>query len=194
MGRQNENGAGSDTANVLRRLRGRALAALRRIVPAGSPCSARAALIALAAVFAFAATSRPVLAQEMNGMNSDVGSELGGPAAVPPSSASNPNLPAPIPHITIRQPVAGTMMVSPPYGNAPLTVGFFVLATDPENIGFLTYAWNFGDGAVSSLPPELYIFHTYSRPGTYVCSLQLKTIDGRSKTLMQGVVVRPPSN
>jgi PKD repeat protein len=91
----------------------------------------------------------------------------------------------------IRQPIEGSMMVSPPYGNAPLTVGFFVLATDPENIGFLTYQWNFGDGTVSALPPELYIFHHYKNPGTYVCSLMLKTVDGRSKTLFQGVVVKP---
>jgi hypothetical protein len=127
------------------------------------------------------------------GMNSDVGSELGGPAAMTPAP-SDANLPAPIPHIMIRQPIEGTMMVSPPYGSAPLRVGFFVLATDPENIGFLTYSWNFGDGTVSSLPPELYIFHTYPNPGTYVCSLQMKTIDGRSKTLFQGVVVKTPGD
>lgn len=135
--------------------------------------------------------SRTAFAQ---GMNSDAGSELGGPAAMPTPGSSGANLPAPVPHITIRQPIEGTMMVSPPYGNAPLTVGFFVLATDPENIGFLTYSWNFGDGTVSSLPPELYIFHTYQNPGTYVCSLQMLTIDGRSRTLMQGVVVKTPGD
>ena len=83
------------------------------------------------------------------------------------------------------------MMVSPPYGNAPLRVGFFVLASDPENIGFLTYQWNFGDGSVSSLPPEMYIFHTYAIPGNYLCTLVAKTVDGRSITLMQGVIVKP---
>ena len=92
----------------------------------------------------------------------------------------------------IPQPITGSMAVAPPYGNAPLKVGFFVLATDPEDIGFLTYSWNFGDGTVSSLPPELYIFHTYANPGTYACILTIKTVDGRSKTFVQGVDVRPP--
>jgi hypothetical protein len=156
-----------------------------------SPRRFAAIVCALSAIalMPLAGGARSALAQ---GMNSDAGSELGGPAPMRPPS--NADLPAPIPHITIRQPIEGTMMVSPPYGNAPLTVGFFVLATDPENIGFLTYSWNFGDGAVSALPPELYIFHTYANPGTYVCSLQLRTIDGRSKTLFQGVVVKTPGD
>ena len=86
------------------------------------------------------------------------------------------------------------MMVTPPYGNAPLKVGFFVIASDPENIGFLTFQWNFGDGTVSSLPPELYIFHTYANPGNYLCSLIVKTADGRSKTFFQGVIVKPSAS
>ena len=85
-------------------------------------------------------------------------------------------------------------MATPPYGNAPLKVGFFVIASDPENIGFLTFQWNFGDGTVSSLPPELYIFHTYANPGNYLCSLVIKTVDGRSKTFFQGVIVKDPAN
>jgi hypothetical protein len=145
-------------------------------------------MVALALV---AAIARPARAQDMN---SDVGSELGGPMPIPTPTPSNADLPAPIPHITMRQPIEGSMMVSPPYGTAPLTVGFFVLATDPENIGFLTYSWNFGDGTVSSLPPELYIFHTYPNPGTYVCSLQMRTVDGRAKTLIQGVTVKAPGD
>jgi PKD domain len=92
--------------------------------------------------------------------------------------------------LEIREPVTGTMLVSPPYGNAPLRVGFFVVATDPENIGFLTSQWNFGDGTVSALPPEKYIPHLYKAPGNYVCALTLKTVDGRSKTIFTGVVVR----
>ncbi len=86
------------------------------------------------------------------------------------------------------------MMVAPPYGVAPLLVGFFVLADDPEGIGFLTYSWNFGDGTVSALPPELYIYHTYQNPGTYVCTLTMKTMDGRQRTFIQGVIVRPPGD
>jgi PKD repeat protein len=72
-----------------------------------------------------------------------------------------------------------------------MKVGFFVIADDPEGQGFLTYSWNFGDGTVSALPPELYIFHTYHNPGNYMCTLTVKTVDGRAKTFMQGVLVKP---
>jgi PKD repeat protein len=109
------------------------------------------------------------------------------PVSTPDDSGMLP----PMTQIPMRQPVSGTLMVAPPYGNAPLKVGFFVLASDPENIGFLTFQWDFGDGSVSSLPPELYIFHTYATPGNYLCTLVVKTVDGRSLTMMQGVVVVP---
>ncbi|MGH8011204.1 MAG: PKD domain-containing protein, partial [Candidatus Binataceae bacterium] len=95
--------------------------------------------------------------------------------------------------IRIPEPVTASLMAAPPYGIAPLTVGFFVIANDPENVGFLSYQWNFGDGAVSSLPPELYIFHVYKQPGNYVVSLVMKTVDGRSITLFTSIIVRPPS-
>lgn len=108
-------------------------------------------------------------------------------------SATNEALPA-VPRVPIRQPASGSMMASPPYGNAPLNVGFFVLANDPENMGFLTYQWNFGDGTVSSLPPEMYIFHRYKNPGNYVCTLIAKTPDGRSVTFVQGILVKPPQD
>ena len=104
---------------------------------------------------------------------------------------NDPDTLPPMPGVRIMEAVTGSMMVSPPYATAPARVGFFVLANDPENVGFLTYQWNFGDGTVSSLPPELYIFHTYHNPGNYVCSLVVKTVDGRSKSFFQGVVVKP---
>ena len=53
---------------------------------------------------------------------------------------------------------------------------------------------DFGDGTVSSLPPELYIFHHYQNPGNYVCTVIAKTVDGRSITLIQGVLVKPPQD
>jgi PKD domain-containing protein len=126
----------------------------------------------------------------------DFGSGMNGSQLMkPPGSAPDESERMPrVPRTAIRQPVSASMMVSPPYGNAPLRVGFFVLASDPENIGFLTYQWNFGDGSVSSLPPEMYIFHTYAVPGNYLCTLVAKTTDGRSITLMQGVIVKPVSD
>jgi hypothetical protein len=124
-------------------------------------------------------------------MGPEAGGEMNwmGPMASPTPNPFGDSLPAPIPNLHLPQPIHGSMMVSPPYGTAPLAVGFFVLATDPEGLGFLTYSWNFGDGAVSSLPPELYIFHTYKKPGTYVCELTMTTVDGRKATVFQGVVV-----
>jgi len=119
------------------------------------------------------------------------GSEMNGPQPMPSVAPDQPHdRPAPMARVSIQQPLTGSMLVAPPYGNAPLKVGFFVLANDPENIGFLTYQWNFGDGTVSALPPELYIFHTYAKAGNYVCSLVIKTIDGRSRTFFQGVIVK----
>jgi|SRR5579863_7048487 len=108
----------------------------------------------------------------------------------PSTPADDSSMPPPMAKMNIRQQITGSMMVAPPYGSAPLKVGFFVLADDPEGLGFLTYSWNFGDGTVSALPPELYIFHTYTNPGSYLCSLTIKTVDGRSQTFMQGVVVK----
>jgi hypothetical protein len=115
---------------------------------------------------------------------------LGMPGSDASMPANDPSMPPPMAKMRIPQQITGSMMVAPPYGLAPLQVGFFVLADDPEGLGFLTYSWNFGDGTVSALPPELYIFHTYQNPGTYLCSLVVKTVDGREKTFMQGVVVK----
>jgi PKD domain-containing protein len=131
--------------------------------------------------------SNPVSAQETGS-----GAEISGPSATDHGPlGANRDRPPPIHRVPLREGITGSMMVTPPYGNAPLRVGFFVIANDPENIGFLTFQWNFGDGTVSALPPELYIFHTYANPGNYLCSLVIKTVDGRSKTFFQGVIVKP---
>ncbi len=106
-------------------------------------------------------------------------------------AVSDPSMPPPMPKLHLPGQITGSMLAAPPYGFAPMKVGFFVLADDPEGLGFLTYSWNFGDGTVSALPPELYIFHTYKKPGSYLCLLTVKTVDGRSKTFMQGVLVKP---
>jgi hypothetical protein len=119
-------------------------------------------------------------------MGPEAGSDLNGSGPTASPSPSNAEMPPPYESLHIPQPVQGSMIVTPPYGNAPLRVGFFVLATDPEGLGFLTYSWNFGDGTVSSLPPELYIFHTYQKPGTYVCELTTTTVDGRKNSFFQG--------
>ncbi len=124
------------------------------------------------------------------GMDAGSGVEPGGDSMNSDTPASDSSMAPPMAKMHIRSPITGSMMAAPPYGLAPMKVGFFVLADDPEGIGFLTYSWNFGDGTVSSLPPELYIFHTYENPGTYSVELTITTVDGRSQTFRQGVVVK----
>lgn len=147
-------------------------------------------LAAVLAVLAAAVAFKPAVlhAQE----EGDEGAMIGIPN--PSEPASDPSMPPPMQKMHIRQAVTGSMMAAPPYGIAPMKVGFFVLANDPEGIGFLTYSWDFGDGTVSALPPELYIFHTYYKPGNYLCELTVKTVDGRSQTFMQGVLVKAPGS
>ncbi len=151
-------------------------------------------LAALAVVAGPLSASRALAQMPEAQMGPEAGSELNGTGPMASPSPSNNEMPAPIPNLHILQPVRGSMIVSPPYGSAPLRVGFFVLATDPEGLGFLTYSWNFGDGTVSSLPPELYIFHTYQSPGSYVCELTTTTVDGRKETFFQGVIVQPAAH
>ncbi|MBV8360470.1 MAG: PKD domain-containing protein [Deltaproteobacteria bacterium] len=168
----------------------------RQFVPAGTSLRLlRMLLVAMlfaVALSLFAAKSHAQMPDTQ--MGPEAGSELRGAGPMASPSPSSNDMPPPVPNLHIPQPVRGSMMVSPPYGNAPLRVGFFVLASDPEGLGFLTYSWNFGDGTVSSLPPELYIFHTYYKPGSYVCQLTATTVDGRKATLLQGVIVEPPTH
>jgi PKD domain len=148
----------------------------------------------VALIAATAITMNPALlrAQDAGGsiMGSDDNQGLSMNSAMP---AEDNAMAAPMAKMRIRQPITGSMLAAPPYGIAPMKVGFFVNADDPEGIGLLTYSWNFGDGTVSSLPPELYIFHIYQNPGSYFCTLTVKTVDGRSHTFMQGVLVKPPT-
>jgi hypothetical protein len=97
--------------------------------------------------------------------------------------------PTPVPLIA---PLSLSLQPVPAYGVAPLTVGFFVKAVDPENAGFIRYEWNFGDGHISTLPP-LMAFETYQTPGTYMVTLTAVTPDGRSASAFAGVLVRSPS-
>jgi len=80
----------------------------------------------------------------------------------------------------------------PSYGPAPLTVGFMVSSADPETV-LQTFAWNFGDGQVSMLPPTA-LFHTYATPGSYVVTVTATTADGHQASSFAGVVVTQPAH
>jgi PKD repeat protein len=92
--------------------------------------------------------------------------------------------------VNLPQPPSITMNAVPGYGPAPLTVGFFVNAVDPDGKPFVSYLWNFGDGQVSMDPP-LTFFHTYKIPGSYVATVSATTSDGRTAIAYVGITVRP---
>ena len=129
----------------------------------------RSITAASAAIFImFATTHMLVLAQNAAG----------------PAATRTPMTMPTIPHVTL-QPLPG-------YGPAPLTVGFMASSSDPEGAPFQTFRWNFGDGAVSTLPPTA-LFHTYTKPGSYVVTVTATTTDGRQASGFAGVIVTPPS-
>jgi len=101
-----------------------------------------------------------------------------------PTATRTPMTMPTIPHITL-QPLPG-------YGPAPLTVGFMTSSSDAEGAQFGTFRWNFGDGAVSTLPPTA-LFHTYTKPGSYVVTVTATTTDGHQASSFAGVIVTPPS-
>jgi PKD repeat protein len=90
---------------------------------------------------------------------------------------------------TAQAPLNANLLAEPIYGAAPLTVDFFVSLANPQSS--LVYEWDFGDGAVSSLPSGAYILHVYQHPGTYVCSLTLMNAQGISTTVATTVTVLP---
>ena len=146
----------------------------------------RAAVVALALFWAIAAGLGPAaIAQEGSSVEE-------APSAAEEGAPSTPQgMPAPTPvSRSFGLPPTVSMIAVPGYGTAPLTVGFFVDAFDPEDVDFVAYHWNFGDGNVSTLPPMAF-FETYNQPGTYLVRLVAVTADGRSGTAFAGIVVEP---
>lgn len=100
-----------------------------------------------------------------------------------------------MPNLKLKLPELPSIAITavPSYGVVPLTVGFFANGVDPKGEGFVSYLWNFGDGAVSMDPPMMF-FHTYKNPGTYIVTLTATTADGRTASSYAGIIVRPPAN
>jgi PKD repeat protein len=113
----------------------------------------------------------------------------GSPLAPGRIDLTSPLSPQPGTNDTPQAPLEGSLLVQPMYGAAPLTVDFYVSLPNPQ--GALVYQWEFGDGAVSSLPSGAYMPHVYQRPGTYLCSLTLINAQGISTTLFTTVTVLP---
>ncbi|MBF6570067.1 MAG: PKD domain-containing protein [Candidatus Binataceae bacterium] len=78
----------------------------------------------------------------------------------------------------------------PSYGSAPLTAGFILDAPLDADDQIVSYLWNFGDGQVSTRPPNI-LFHTFKKPGSYIVTVSIATAAGRMGTAMAGVIVAP---
>ncbi len=118
-------------------------------------------------------------------------------AAAAPAAVAQETAPGPAPGpeqrgaVEIADPPLVTLQASPPYGTAPLMVGFLLNAVDPANRGIVSFTWNFGDGHFSTEPP-IYVYNLYDKPGNYVVTVTVTTPDGRSATGFTGVIVKPP--
>jgi hypothetical protein len=128
-------------------------------------------LLALAVMALAAGARTPTLAQE-------------------PSSGQSE--PTPTPDVESATPPMVTLHPFPSYGPAPLTVGFILGTNLEQDDPIVSYQWNFGDGAVSTVPPHV-LFHTYRQPGSYVVTVSITTADGRVGTGIGAVIAAPPA-
>ncbi len=98
----------------------------------------------------------------------------------------------PTPNLEAAEPLTVTLHPFPSYGTAPLTVGFMLGANlDPDD-SIVSYQWNFGDGSVSTTPPQV-LFHTYPKPGSYIVTVTIATREGRTGIGMGAVIASPPA-
>jgi PKD repeat protein len=113
-----------------------------------------------------------------------------GTTAVPSDSSTTmqPSLPSTA-GIATKLGIIASLLAVPVYGRGPLTVDFYVGLANPH--GSLIYQWNFGDGAVSVMQASVYMLHVYQHPGTYVCSLNLTSAQGLSRTVFTTITVQP---
>jgi PKD repeat protein len=93
---------------------------------------------------------------------------------------------------TLPAPLTASLLAEPMSGAAPLTVDFSIILPNPQSP--LVYQWDFGDGAVSSLPAGTYVPHVYQRPGTYFCSLTLMNAQETSTIVVTIVTVLAHQN
>ena len=110
-----------------------------------------AACAGLALIAAAAIALNPTMLRAQEAGGGAIGSDSDQGAMMDPSMPANdPSMAPPLAKMHISQPITGSMLAAPPYGLAPMRVGFFVLADDPEGLGFLTYSWNFGDTSLGT--------------------------------------------
>ena len=140
------------------------------------------ALCAESTILAMAASSQgfatdPASAPTPTSAGSAINSGVSG-ASTLPIGPSNPVPPNP------------SLLAVPVIGTAPLTVDFYVGL--PNTPGSLIYAWNFGDGAAAYLPSQPFMLHVYQNPGTYLCELELVTVQGKISTIASTKITVKP--
>jgi PKD repeat protein len=121
--------------------------------------------------------------------SAEAAAPVGRPLALGGSDAPSSLSAQPETNDTAQAPLNATLLAVPISGATPLTVDFYVSLANPPSS--LVYQWDFGDGAVSSLPSSAYIPHLYQHPGTYLCSLTLMNAQGISTTVATTVRVLP---
>jgi hypothetical protein len=145
-------------------------------------CSALLALLTISSGLALAQMATP----SAPGLNMNAAAPLVVPGDYGTSGAPVSTMLTPPP---AQQGLNVTMLGEPAYGSAPLAVDFLVTIANPQSSA--VYQWNFGDGAVSSLPASTVIPHVYEHAGTYLCALVVTASQGRSATVFTTIVVRP---
>lgn len=86
---------------------------------------------------------------------------------------------------TVNIPPSASIQAVPSTGPAPLNVQFTAVASDSDGT-IVSYAWNFGDGATSTVQNPA---HIYSTPGTYQVTLTVTDNQGAFTTVSYTIVV-----
>jgi PKD repeat protein len=85
----------------------------------------------------------------------------------------------------VNQPPTVSITVTPTSGTSPLTVAFTTTASDPEGQA-MTYAWEFGDGTVSSTKNPS---HIYSTVGVFTARCKVTDAGGANATAQVTITV-----
>ena len=103
------------------------------------------------------------------------------------TSAGGTDLEAKTALVTVTEPVpVAAFTPSTTRGDKPLVVAF----SDESTLNITAWAWNFGDGAVSTLQNPSY---TYAAVGTYTVSLDVSSAGGADTlTLTDSIIVEEP--
>ena len=90
-------------------------------------------------------------------------------------------------HLEVTPPPVAGIYFSPSDPSAFDNIQFYDQSYDPGNVGFQSFAWDFGDGATST---DQYPTHKYAKDGDYTIQHTVTTYDGRSASITQVVHVR----